>query len=197
MGYGSTPNAILSNISEKSDLGIHTELLTDSMVELIQRGVINNSRKNIDKGKTIASFCMGTAKTYRYIDDNPIIEFRGIDYTNDPRVICTIENMTAINAALQIDLTGQATAESIGKQFYSGIGGSADFMRGTIWSPGGKTILVIQSTAQDGEVSRIVPFLDSGAGVTLNRGDIQYVVTEYPGFPPSHNDEGEWTPRIS
>jgi len=179
LGYGSTPNAILSNISEKNDLGIHTELLTDSMVELIRRGVINNSRKNIDKGKSIASFCMGTAETYRFIDDNPMIEFRGIDYTNDPRVISRIENMTAINAALQIDLTGQATAESIGKQFYSGIGGSADFMRGTVFSPGGKTILVIQSTARGGEMSRIVPFLDSGAGVTLNRGDVHYVVSEY------------------
>ncbi|MBN1380357.1 MAG: GNAT family N-acetyltransferase [Deltaproteobacteria bacterium] len=179
LGYGSTPNAILSNIGEKNDLGIHTELLTDSMVELIRQGVINNSKKNIDKGKTIASFCMGTAKTYRFIDDNPTIEFRGIDYTNDPRVICTIENMTAINAALQIDLTGQATAESIGKQFFSGIGGSADFMRGAVFAPGGKTILVIQSTARGGEVSRIVPFLDSGAGVTLNRGDIHYVVSEY------------------
>ena len=179
LGYGSTPNAILSNISEKNDLGIHTELLTDSMVELIRRGIINNSRKNINKGKSIASFCMGTAKTYQYIDDNPMIEFRGIDYTNDPRIICTIKNMTAINAALQIDLTGQATGESIGKQFYSGVGGSADFMRGAVLAPGGKTILVIQSTALNGEVSRIVPFLDSGAGVTLNRGDIHYVVTEH------------------
>ncbi|MGV8074042.1 MAG: GNAT family N-acetyltransferase [Syntrophobacteraceae bacterium] len=179
LGYGSTPNAILNNISEKKDLGIHTELLTDSMVELIQRGVINNTRKNINKGKTIAAFCMGTQKTYRFIDDNPSIEFRGIDYTNDPRIISQINNMTAINAALQIDLTGQATAESIGKTFYSGIGGSADFMRGAVLAPGGKTILVIQSTARNGEVSRIVPFLDSGAGVTLNRGDIHYVVTEY------------------
>jgi acyl-CoA hydrolase/GNAT superfamily N-acetyltransferase len=179
VGYGSTPNAILNNIKEKNDLGIHSELLTDSMVELIQRGVINNSKKSIDRGKTIASFCMGTERTYRFIDDNPTIEFRAIDYTNDPRIIHTIENMTAINAALQIDLTGQATAESIGKQFYSGIGGSADFMRGAVLAPRGKTILVIQSTAKNGEVSRIVPFLDSGAGVTLNRGDIHYVVTEY------------------
>lgn len=179
LGYGSTPNAILSHISVKKDLGIHTELLTDSMVELIRRGVINNSRKSIDKGKTVASFCMGTEKTYQYIDDNPSIEFRGIDYTNDPLIISRIENMTAINSALQLDLTGQATAESIGKQFYSGIGGSADFMRAAVMAPGGKTILVIQSTARGGEVSRIVPFLDSGAGVTLNRGDLHYVVTEY------------------
>ncbi|MBN2079016.1 MAG: GNAT family N-acetyltransferase [Spirochaetes bacterium] len=179
LGYGSTPNAILNNIHNKSDLGIHTELLTDSMVDLIKSGTINNSKKNINKGKTIASFCMGTEETYRYIDDNPLIEFRGINYTNDPRVISQIDNMTAINAALQIDLTGQATAESIGRVFYSGIGGSADFMRGAVLAPGGKTILVIQSTARDGEVSRIVPLLDSGAGVTLNRGDVQYVVTEY------------------
>jgi len=179
VGYGSTPNAILNNISAKNDLGIHTELLTDSMADLISSGVINNSRKNINKGKTIASFCMGTEKTYRFIDDNPLIEFRGIDYTNNPKIISQIDNMTAINAALQIDLTGQATAESIGKMFYSGIGGSADFMRGAVVAPGGKTILVIQSTARNDEVSRIVPFLDSGAGVTLNRGDIHYVVTEY------------------
>ncbi|HOO70828.1 MAG TPA: GNAT family N-acetyltransferase [Spirochaetota bacterium] len=179
VGYGSTPNAILNNISKKNDLGIHTELLTDSMVDLIKSGVINNSKKNINRGKTIASFCMGTEKSYRYIDDNPLIEFRGINYTNDPRIISQIENMTAINAALQIDLTGQATAESIGKTFYSGIGGSADFMRGAVLAPGGKTILVIQSTARNGEVSRIVPFLDSGAGVTMNRGDIHYVVSEY------------------
>jgi len=149
------------------------------MADLISSGVINNSRKNINKGKTIASFCMGTEKTYRFIDDNPLIEFRGIDYTNNPKIISQIDNMTAINAALQIDLTGQATAESIGKMFYSGIGGSADFMRGAVVAPGGKTILVIQSTARNDEVSRIVPFLDSGAGVTLNRGDIHYVVTEY------------------
>ncbi|MCX7981722.1 MAG: GNAT family N-acetyltransferase [Syntrophales bacterium] len=179
LGYGSTPNAILSHLEEKNDLGIHTELLTDSMVSLIRQGVVTNRRKNINRGKTIASFCMGTKNTYDFLDDNPAVEFRSIDYTNDPRIICQIENMTAINAALQIDLTGQATAESIGRIFYSGIGGSADFMRGAVWAPGGKTILVLQSTARGGEVSRIVPFLDSGAGVTLNRGDIHYVVTEY------------------
>ncbi|HOJ52251.1 MAG TPA: GNAT family N-acetyltransferase [Syntrophales bacterium] len=179
LGYGSTPNAILSHMEGKNDLGIHSELLTDSMVSLIKQGVVTNRRKNINRGKTIASFCMGTKETYEYLDDNPTIEFRSIDYTNDPRIICQIENMTAINAALQVDLTGQATAESIGSMFYSGIGGSADFMRGAVWAPGGKTILVLQSTARNGEVSRIVPFLDSGAGVTLNRGDIHYVVTEY------------------
>ncbi|HNW29375.1 MAG TPA: GNAT family N-acetyltransferase, partial [Spirochaetota bacterium] len=132
-----------------------------------------------NRGKTMAAFCMGVKETYEYIDDNPFIEFKRISYTNNPLVIAQNNNMTAINAALQIDLTGQATAESIGNQFFSGIGGSADFMRGAILSPGGKTILVLQSTARGGEVSRIVPFLDPGTGVTLNRGDVNYVVTEY------------------
>jgi len=141
--------------------------------------VIDNSRKNIDRRKAVASFCMGTADAYDYLNDNPLIEFRGIDYTNNPMVIASIERMTAINSALQIDLTGQATAESIRGGFYSGIGGSADFMRGAVLSKGGKSILVVQSTAGDGTVSRIVPSLDNGAGVTFNRGDIHYVVTEY------------------
>lgn len=178
IGYGSMPNAILSKLKNKKHLGIHSELLTDAMVELLREGVIDNSMKNIDRGKTVASFCMGSSSTYDYIDDNPSIEFRTIDYTNHPSIISRIQNMTAINAALQIDLTGQATAESIGNTFYSGIGGSADFMRATTFAPSGKTILVLKSTARDDTVSRIVPFLDSGAGVTLNRGDLQYVVTE-------------------
>jgi acyl-CoA hydrolase/GNAT superfamily N-acetyltransferase len=179
LGYGSLPNAILHKMRGKKHLGVHTELLTDSMVELIREGVIDNSRKSINRGKTVATFCMGTEKTYKFMHDNPSIEFKSVDYTNSPLVISGINNMTAINSALQIDLTGQATAESIGSTFFSGIGGSADFMRGAVLAPGGKTILVMQSTARDGEVSRIVPFLDRGAGVTLNRGDIYYVVTEY------------------
>jgi acyl-CoA hydrolase/GNAT superfamily N-acetyltransferase len=179
IGYGSMPNAILQNLKDKKNLGIHSELLTDAVVELIKLGVINNSKKTIDKGKTVAAFCMATEKSYQYIDDNPEMEFRTIDYTNDPLVISRIHNMTAINSALQIDLTGQASVESVGGKFYSGIGGSADFMRGAILAPGGKTILAIESTARNGEISRIVPALETGTGVTLNRGDIFYVVTEY------------------
>lgn len=179
IGYGSMPNAILSKLNNKKHLGIHSELLTDAMVELLRGGAIDNSMKSIDRSKTVASFCMGTKKTYEFIDDNPSIEFRTIDYTNNPAIISRMQSMTAVNAALQIDLTGQATAESIGNTFYSGIGGSADFMRATTFAPGGKTILVLKSTALNDSVSRIVPFLDSGAGVTLNRGDVQYVVTEY------------------
>ena len=179
VGYGSIPNAILLNLANKTNLGVHTELLSDGIVELIKKGVIDNTKKTIDRGKTIATFCMGTKTTYRYIHDNPCIEFRQVDYTNNPLVIAQNRNMTAINSALQIDLTGQATAESIGKTFYSGIGGHADFMRGALLSERGKTILALQSTAENETISRIVPFISEGAGVTLTRGDIHYVVTEY------------------
>jgi len=179
IGYGGIPNAILTNLRTKEHLGVHTELLSDSVVELMKEGVIDNTRKAIDRGKTVATFCMGKKETYEYIHDNPGIEFRAIDYTNNPLIIAQHTNMVAINSALEVDLTGQATAESIGKMFYSGIGGQADFMRGTVLSRNGKTILAIQSSAENGTVSRIVPFLKEGAGVTLNRGDIHYVVTEY------------------
>ena len=179
VGYGSIPNAILSNLNTKRHLGVHTELLSDAIVELMKNGVIDNTKKSIDRGKTVATFCMGKKETYEYIHDNPGIEFRTIEYTNNPLVIAQHNNIVAINSALELDLTGQATAESIGKIFYSGIGGQADFMRGAVLSPNGKTILTIQSTAKDGTVSRIVPFLKEGAGVTLNRGDIHYVITEY------------------
>jgi acyl-CoA hydrolase/RimJ/RimL family protein N-acetyltransferase len=179
VGYGSIPNALLPNLRTKKNLGIHTELLTDGLVDLIRCGAVDNSRKGVDRGKSVASFCMGHAPTYEFINDNPTIEFRSIEYVNNPLTISRIPNMTAINAALQIDLTGQATAESIGPMFYSGIGGQADFMRGAVLAPGGKTILAIRSTSNDGEFSRIVPFLSEGAGVTLGRGDVHYVVTEY------------------
>jgi len=163
VGYGSTPNSIIPHLRDKKRLGVHTELLTEGVIELIKEGVITNSEKSLHRGKTVASFCMARADSYDYLDDNPTVEFRRIDYVNNPLVIARNSKMTAINSALQIDLTGQATAESIGNIFYSGIGGSADFMRGALLSPGGKTILVIQSTARDGEVSRIVPSLDPGA----------------------------------
>ena len=179
IGYGSVPNAILANLQDKKHLGVHTELVSDGIVELIKSGVIDNTRKTIDRGKTVATFCMGTTETYEFINDNPSIEFRPIEYTNNPLNIARNENMTAINMALQIDLTGQATAESIGTLFYSGIGGQADFMRGAVLSPGGKTILVLPSTAENDQVSRIMPSLQEGAGVTLTRGDIHYVITEY------------------
>ncbi len=179
VGYGSIPNAILANLKGKRHLGVHTELLTDGMVELVKAGVVDNSRKSINRGKTVATFCMGRRATYEYLHDNPSIEFRPAEYTNHPLTIAQHRNMVAINSCLQIDLTGQATAESIGKRFYSGVGGQTDFMRGAVLSPRGKTILVILSTAKKGEVSRIVPFLYEGAGVTLSRGDVHYVASEF------------------
>ncbi|HOM10915.1 MAG TPA: GNAT family N-acetyltransferase [Spirochaetota bacterium] len=179
VGYGRMPNAILKHLITKKNLGVHTELLTDGIVELMKAGVITNSEKTVDRGKTIASFCMGTKATYEYIHDNPSIEFKTIDYTNNPLIIAQQRRMTAINAALQIDLTGQATAESLGKMFFSGIGGQADFMQGAVLAPGGKTILTLRSTTENEQESRIVPFIPEGAGITLNRGDVHYVVTEY------------------
>jgi acyl-CoA hydrolase/GNAT superfamily N-acetyltransferase len=179
VGYGRIPNAVLSHLSDKKHLGIHTELITDSLVELMKKGVIDNSRKTINPGKTVATFCMGHTEAYKFLHDNPAFDFRTIDYTNDPLVIAKHNNMVAINSALEIDLTGQATAESIGTLSHSGVGGQADFMRGAVLARGGKAILTLQSTAASDVVSRIVPSLKEGAGTTLIRGDIRYVVTEY------------------
>jgi len=179
VGYGSMPNAILSSLGGKRHLGVHTELLTDGIVDLMRAGVIDNSKKTIDHDKTLASFCMARRATYEYLHDNPSVEFKPVEYVNNPLIIAQNHNMCAINAALEIDLTGQATADSLGKQFYSGVGGQADFMRGAVLSPGGKAILTLASTAGNGTISRIVPTLKEGAGVTLTRGDVHYVVTEY------------------
>ncbi|MBP8979853.1 MAG: GNAT family N-acetyltransferase [Syntrophobacterales bacterium] len=179
VGYGSIPNAVLANLKDRRHLGVHTELIGDGIIELMKMGVIDNSRKTLNPGKTVTTFCLGNQETYNYLHDNPAIEFRTIDYTNNPLIIAQHDRMTAINSALEIDLTGQATAESIGRIFHSGVGGQADFMRGAVLARGGKSILTLQSTAACDVVSRIVPMLREGAGVTLTRGDIHYVVTEY------------------
>jgi acyl-CoA hydrolase/GNAT superfamily N-acetyltransferase len=179
VGYGRVPNAITAALARKKHLGIHSEMLTDGLVDLIRRGVVDNARKAVNRGKSIAAFSMAHRDVYDFIDGHPGIEFRTIDYTNHPLVIASHDNMTAINTALEIDLTGQSSAESIGGTLFSGIGGQADFMRGAILAKGGKSILALQSTAKGGRVSRIVPCLGEGAGVTLNRGDVHYVVTEF------------------
>jgi acyl-CoA hydrolase/N-acetylglutamate synthase-like GNAT family acetyltransferase len=179
VGYGSVPNGVLEFLGDKKHLGVHTEMLGDGLIELMKKGVIDNSIKNRNRGKLVASFCMGTKKTYDYIDDNPAILFKEIDYTNSPLVIAGHRRMTAINSALEIDLSGQASAESLGSTFYSGIGGQANFMRGAVLAEEGKNILALQSTTRGDEASRIVPALKEGAGVTLTRGDLHYVVTEY------------------
>jgi len=188
VGYGSIPNAVVGSLQGKKHLGVHTELLNDGIAALMENGVVDNSQKSLNPGKSIATFCMGRRRTFDFLRDKSTIEFRTIDYTNNPLIIAQNSKMTAINSALQVDLTGQVSAESLGHSFYSGIGGQADFMRGAALAPGGKTIIALPSTAhqmgQDlstrgPQVSRIVPFLSEGAGVTLTRGDIHYVVTEY------------------
>ena len=179
VGYGLIPDEVVHSLENKKDLGVHTELLSDGIVELLKKGVVTNQKKIHNPGKTIASFCMGSRDTYDFLDENPSIEFKRIDYTNNPLIISRNRMMTAINSAMEVDLTGQATAESLGGTFYSGTGGQADFMRGAVLSPGGKTILAFPSTALNDSVSRIVPVLQEGAGITLTRGDVHYMVTEY------------------
>ena len=179
VGYGIVPNAAVSYLGEKKHLGVHTELLSDGIVDLMKRGVVDNTKKSIDTGKTVAAYCMGRRETYDFLDENPSVEFKTIDYVNNPLTIARNRLMTAINSAIEIDLTGQATAESLGGKFYFGIGGQADFMRGAVLAPGGKSILALPSTAVNDTISRIVPSLQEGTGVTLTRGDVHYVVTEY------------------
>jgi len=178
-GIGMIPNAILSHLTDKNDLGLHTEMFSDGVIDLVEAGVITNRKKTLHNGKIIATFCMGTQRLYDFVNDNPLIEFHPCDYTNDPFVIARNERMVSINAAIQVDLTGQVCADSIGEYFYSGIGGQVDFVRGAARSKGGKPVIVIPSTAKDGTVSRIVPFLDQGAGVVTSRGDVHYIATEY------------------
>ena len=178
-GIGMIPNAILSHLGDKQDLGVHTEMFSDGIIDLVASGVITNRCKTIHNGKIIATFCMGTQRLYDFVDDNPLIEFHPCDYTNDPFIVSQNERMVSINAAIQVDLTGQVCADSIGEYFYSGIGGQVDFVRGASRSKGGKPVIVLPATAKGGTVSRIVPYLDQGAGVVTSRGDVHYVVTEY------------------
>jgi acyl-CoA hydrolase/RimJ/RimL family protein N-acetyltransferase len=179
IGYGNVPFSILPSLSNKKNLGVHSELLTDGIIELMKKGVIDNSKKSINKGKTIGTYCLGKKETYDFINNNPAVELRRIDYVDNLSTISQHDNMTAINAVLQIDLTGQASSESLGNVFYSGISGFANFMRATPLAKRGKTIIAMKSTAQKGTVSKIVPNLLEGSGVSMHRADVQYVVTEY------------------
>ena len=179
VGIGSVPDAVLDALRDKKDLGIHTELLTEGVVDLVEDGVVTCAKKTINRGKIIASFAMGTRRLYDFIDNNPMVEFYESDYVNNPFVISQHKKMVAINQALEVDLTGQVCSDSLGYRFYSGLGGQADFMRGAMLSEGGKAITVIPSTAKEGKISRIRPLLSEGAGVVLTRGDVDYVVTEY------------------
>jgi len=179
LGIGRIPQSVLEFLGDKHDLGIHTEMFTDRIVDMIENGVITGSRKTIDQNKVVASFCMGTKKLYDYIDNNPAFSFRPTEFVNDPFVIGRQYKMVAINVCLEIDLTGQVCSDSLGTRFFSGIGGQVDFNRGAARSEGGKAIIGLPSTAQKGSVSRIVTRLTPGAGVVTTRGDVHYIVTEY------------------
>jgi acyl-CoA hydrolase/GNAT superfamily N-acetyltransferase len=178
-GIGRIPQALSESLKDKKDLGVHTEMFGDWIIDLVESGVINCSKKNINHGKIVASFCMGSQKLYDYIDNNPRFEFRPTEYVNDPYVIGQHDKMVGINVGLEIDLTGQVCADSLGYKFYSGIGGQVDFIRGCARSREGKAIIAMPSTAKDGTLSRIVTKLTEGAGVVTTRGDVHYVVTEY------------------
>ena len=178
-GIGGIPDAVLPFLMDRKDLGVHSELVSDGVIDLIEAGVITGALKNFKPRKIILGFALGTKRLFEFLDNNPIFEFHPTAYTNDPGFIARNDNMVAINSALQVDLTGQVCSDSIGNQFYSGIGGQVDFLRGASRSVGGKPIIAISSTAKDGAISRIVPMLSPGAGVVTSRGLVRYVVTEY------------------
>jgi 4-hydroxybutyrate CoA-transferase len=179
MGIGGIPNAVLCALTDHKDLGIHTEMFSDGVVELIQAGVINNRRKSIHPNKVISGFALGTRRLFEFMHNNPIFEFHPTRYTNDPFIIAQNHRMVAINSAIEVDITGQVCADSMGPVMYSGIGGQVDFIRGAARSKGGVPIIALPSTAKSGTVSRIVPQLKPGAGVVTSRGDVHYVVTEF------------------
>ncbi len=179
MGIGEIPDAVLLFLKEKRDLGIHTEMFSDGVVELFEAGVITGEAKTLHRGKIISSFVLGSKKTFDFLDNNPFVEFHPSDYVNDPFVIAQNEKMVAINSAIAIDITGQVCADSMGRALYSGFGGQVDFIRGAARSRGGRPIIALPSTAKDGTVSRICDVLVEGSGVVTSRADVHYVVTEY------------------
>jgi 4-hydroxybutyrate CoA-transferase len=179
MGIGEIPDAVLLHLKEKRNLGIHTELFSDGLVELVEKGVVTNEEKTLHRGKTVAAFVLGGKKTFDFLDNNPFIEFHPTDYVNDPFVISQNDKMVAINSALSVDITGQVCADSLGRDMYSGFGGQVDFIRGAARSKGGKPIIAMPSVARGGQVSRICDVLSAGSGVVTTRADVHYVVTEY------------------
>ncbi|SHJ51727.1 4-hydroxybutyrate CoA-transferase [Dethiosulfatibacter aminovorans DSM 17477] len=179
LGIGSIPDAVLLFLKDKKDLGIHSEMISDGVVDLYNAGVITNNAKSINRGKMIVTFLMGTQKLYDFAHNNPELEMHPVNYTNNPAVVCQNEKMISINSCVQIDLMGQINSETIGPKQFSGVGGQVDFVRGASMCPDGKSIIAIPSTAKGGKVSRIVPTLDEGSAVTTSRNDVNYVVTEY------------------
>jgi len=178
-GIGVIPNNVLKFLTDRRDLGVHTEVMGDGIVDLVEAGIVTNNRKTLHPGKIITSFCMGTRKLYDFVHNNPGVEFHPTEYVNDPYIIAQNDRMAAINVALEVDITGQVAADSIGAAFYSGIGGQVDFIRGAGKSRWGRPIICLPSVTKDESKSRIVPVLSEGAGVVTTRGDVHYVVTEY------------------
>jgi len=179
LGIGGIPNAALAAMRDKRDLGIHTEMVSDGVMETIEAGVISGAKKTLHPGKVVATFILGTTRLYEFVHNNPLFELHPVDYTNDPFIVAQNENMVAINSAIEVDLTGQVCSDSIGYQIYSGFGGQVDFIRGAARSRGGRPIIALPASAKNDEITKIVPHLKEGAGVVTSRGDVHYVVTEY------------------
>lgn len=179
LGIGSIPDAVLAQLGDKRDLGVHSELFSDGVIDLVERGVITNDKKSLHPGKIVSGFLFGSQRLYDFAHDNAMIELHPSDYVNDPFIIAQNDNMISINSALEVDLTGQVCADSIGPAIYSGIGGQVDFVRGASRSRGGKPIIALPATAKDGKISRIALHLKPGSGVVTSRGDVHYIVTEY------------------
>ncbi len=179
IGFGHLPNAILPYLSHKKDLGLHTQLITDGLLPLFEKNIITNKKKTLLPGRNVTSLCMGSEKLYTYVNNNPAFYFRSSEFVNDPTVIARNDHLVSISSALEVDLTGQICSDSMGYLFYSGIGDQVDFLRGSSMSHGGFSIVALPSTAQNGEISRIVPHLSEGAGVATTRGDVNFVITEY------------------
>lgn len=179
MGIGAIPAAVARALAHKRDLGVHTEMFTDVIVDLVEKGVVTGARKERNRGKIVAAFLMGTQRLYDFVHDNPMVEMRAVDFTNDTHVIRSFSRMVSVNSAIEVDLTGQVVADSIGWQMYSGIGGQMDFVRGATLADKGQAIIALPSTAAGGRVSRIAPFLKEGAGVVTTRGHARTIVTEW------------------
>lgn len=179
LGIGAIPDAVLNFLTDKHDLGVHSEMFSDGVMELAKNGVVNCAKKTLHPGKMVVTFLMGTKALYEWVNENPAVEMYPVDYVNDPYVVMRNDNLVAINSALQVDVLGQVAADTLGPVQFSGVGGQVDFVRGAARSKGGKSIIALPSTAAKGKVSRIVALLDKGAAVTTSRNDIDYVVTEY------------------
>jgi acyl-CoA hydrolase len=179
MGIGDIPSAVGQQLYHKKNLGVHTEMFTDILVDLVERGVVTCEAKEVNCGKIVTSFMMGTQRLYKFVDNNPMVEMRPVDYTNDTALIRRFKRMTAINSAIEVDITGQVCADSIGSRMYSGVGGQMDFMRGAALAEEGQAIIALPSTAAGGKFSRIAMSLKEGAGVTTTRSHVQTIVTEY------------------